>query len=344
VRALYLYLLLATVVLCRGTLAAQFSTNAAERILANRPFAATVRSAETKDILCTQIDDLNANDVIQEGDSVTVLITLTEKGGEQRQWLLHTHVTAAPSTNGQGGMVIYNNFGHKFEFPSTPTPVTLRTVGPFIADPVAGREQKIHDDTAHFDLDKGYLGLGLDRAAAASVRIQEAATVHGPFRNGTVPFSPAEIEKSQELATNWKLTSAEERALAGSYPALLSYFNVVQHTEDLFDIASNVIDRPSLFSLAIHLGIRSIGFDWQKQRLTSTAPRAWGLPANTTLYEIPMILMLNEHPSLNITMVVTAPHPPLLTSAGIIGILAEHPKKTEPYLTLRVISGKLSKN
>ena len=53
------------------------------------------------------------------------------------------------------------------------------------------------------------------------------------------------------------------------------------------------------------------------------------------IYEIPIILLLNKHPSLNITMIVTAPRPPLLTSAGILGVLGEKPGKSDPYMIIR---------
>jgi hypothetical protein len=237
-------------------------------------------------------------------------------------------------------MVIYNSFGNKFEFPSFPTPVTLRTVGPFVDDKKA---PKLHDDTASFKLDKGYLSLGLDSAAAAIARNRnDGSKRHGMFASGTQSFSAEEIKKSKESAVDWKVTPEEERALGGSYPALVSYFDVVQHTQGLEDLVMKVIERPSLFSLAMNLGIRSVGFSWLGARLSSAPASAWGMSDAVPIYEIPMTLMLNEHPSLNITMIVTTPRPPLLTSAGILGVIAEKPGKKEPSLVIRIIGARLA--
>jgi hypothetical protein len=53
-----------------------------------------------------------------------------------------------------------------------------------------------------------------------------------------------------------------------------------------------------------------------------------------------MVLRLNQHPALNLTLVVTPPHPPLRTCAGVVGLLAEKPDDKDTYLTLRIISAR----
>lgn len=319
------------------SMAAGFGTNSATRVLQTVPFPSTVQFARANKIPLTRIDSLLGDDVVKSGDSVTVLVTLVEKG-QRSQWILFPQISGDPAPS-NGVMVIHNTFGNTFQFASHPTPVSLRTVGPFLEGTHSGR---VKDTKASLTLDKGYLGLGLDRAAAAVARLDSSKNRKGSFRSGTTRFSDADIKASKEFAAEWKLTPAEERALGGTYPALLSYFDIVQNNDSLQGILASVIDRPSLFSLAANFGISSIEFNWQGARPSALPASAWGMSDDIPIYEIPMALMLNNHPSLNITMIVTAPRPPLLTSAGIIGVLGEKPGKSEPFLTIRIVSGHLA--
>jgi hypothetical protein len=332
-------LLLATLLTAALTAFSQTASDST-RVTTVQPCPAAETFAKSHYIPITGIDPISSAHTLRAGDSITALVTLTEKGGKKSQWFLYTQI-AGPPADTNGVMVIYNSFGNKFEFPSFPTPVTLRTIGPFVEQSGKPKVAKIHDDTASFKLDKGYLSLGLDRAAVAIARNSTNKT-HGFFASGTQPFPPEQIKKSKASAIEWNPTPDEERALGGSYPALLSYFDVVQHTEGLESIMMNVIDRPSIWNLAANLGIRSVGFSWKGARLSSVPPAAWGLSDAIPIHEIPMVLMLNDHPSLDIVMIVTAPRPPLLTSAGILGVLASKPGKTEPSLTIRIISGHLA--
>ena len=319
-------------------MAAAFGTNASARVTAIKEFPSTAAFAKSNSIPLGKIDALLTNDIVKPGDSVTVLVTLSENG-QRSQWLLHTQI-AGESAPSNGVMVIYNTFGNKFEFPSHPTAVSLRTVGPFIE--AAQKVPRISEERAELKLDKGFLGLGLDKAAAAVARLDLNKKRKGSFRSGTVQFPEDEIKNSKAFAAEWNLTPAEERSLGGTFPAVLSYFKIVQEVDSLENILAEVIDRPSLLSLAANLGISNIEFNWQGARRSPMQSSAWGMSDDIPIYEIPMILMLNKHPSLNITMIVTAPRPPLLTSAGILGVLGEKPGKSEPYLTIRIINARLA--
>lgn len=321
-----------------GINAASFGTNASQRVIGIKEFASTAAFAKSNNIPLGKIDSLLTNDIVKPGDSVTVLVTLSHKT-QQTQWLLHTQIAGEPQSS-NGVMVIYNTFGNKFEFPSHPTAVSLRTAGPFVES--ARKTPKIFEERADFSLDKGFLGLGLDNAAAAVARLDLGKKRKGSFRSGSVQFPDEEIKNSKAFAAEWNLTKAEERALGGTFPALLSYFKIVQQVDSLESILAEVIDRPSLLSLAANLGISNIEFNWQGARRSRLPASAWGMSDDIPIYEIPMILLLNKHPSLNITMIVTAPRPPLLTSAGILGVLGEKPGKDEPYLTIRIISARLA--
>jgi hypothetical protein len=100
------------------------------------------------------------------------------------------------------------------------------------------------------------------------------------------------------------------------------------------------LDRPSLWSLLWHGGITSTGFAWDSKRLLPADAAGWGVPGHPAAYYCPITLVLNQHPSLELTLVVTAPDPPLLSCAGVLGLLAEKPGEKQVYLSLRIVSAR----
>ena len=255
-------------------------------------------------------------------------------------WLDVSAQEATPGLkeNSPGSIAIYNTLGHKLEFPSAPAFVALRTIGPFVAGET---RKKPRDETTRFVLDQDYLGLGLEQAAAAILRMHRSG-VKGPCMSGTDPFGEDVIGKCRKADETWHINPAEERALAGSLPALLSYFKTVQEAPELLDILAKALDRPSLWSLLWHRGISSTSFDWDPPRIAPADASAWQVSGHPAAYYCPMTLLLNHHPSLDLTLVVTAPQPPLLSCGGVLGVLAEKPGDKQIYLTLRIVSARLS--
>lgn len=100
---------------------AGFSTNAAARVVGMAPLPSIAAFEKANNIPLGKIDALLTNDVVKPGDSVTVLVTLTEKDAQRTQWLLHTKIAGHPAAS-NGVMVIHNTFGNKFEFTSHPSP------------------------------------------------------------------------------------------------------------------------------------------------------------------------------------------------------------------------------
>ncbi len=240
--------------------------------------------------------------------------------------------------NSPGSIAIYNTLGHKLEFPSAPAFVALRTIGPFVAGET---RKKPRDETTRFVLDQDYLGLGLEQAAAAILRMHRSG-VKGPCMSGTDPFGEDVIGKCRKADETWHINPAEERALAGSLPALLSYFKTAQEAPELLDILAKTLDRPSIWSLLWHGGISSTEFRWDATRIAPADASAWQVSGHPAAYYCPMTLLLNHHPSLDLTLVVTAPQPPLLSCGGVLGVLAEKPGDKQIYLTLRIVSARLS--
>ncbi len=306
-----------------------------------KPCEPAIAWAQTKKIPLNQIDSTVDGEVLNPGDSITGLVTLHEKGARQMQWIVYSEI-ATPGPNDDMGKrtqpaVFYTTLGNKLEFNSAPVMVNVRTVGPFV-ESGEKRKPKVEEESARFPLDKGFLGLGLDRAVAAVLKFKENKE-HGNFAFGPKPFGESEIAKGRKLAEVTHITSEDERALCGSCPALLSYFDFVQHTPGLQDICFKVVDMPSVWSMIRHVGVTP-NLTFQTEQFRGADSFAWESAGNAPVFYFPMLLELNKQPALRVTFVVTSPKPPLLGCGGIVGMLAEKPGEKETYLTLRVISAR----
>jgi hypothetical protein len=305
------------------------------------PCGPAVTWAQTKKIPLNQIDSAVDGETLNPGDSITGLVTLHEKGARQMQWLVYSEIVPAGPKDDIGKktepVTFYTTLGNKLEFKSAPVMVNVRTIGPFVE---AGdkRKPKVEEESARFPLDKGFLSLGLDRAVAAVLKFKENKE-HGNFAIGPKPFSESQIAKGRKLAEMTHITSEDERALCGSCPALLSYFEFVQQTPGLQDICVKVVDMPSVWSMIRHVGVTA-NLTFQTEQFRAADSFAWEPAGNAPVFYFPMLLELNKQPALKVTFVVTSPKPPLLGCGGIVGMMAEKPGEKETYLTLRVIGAR----
>jgi hypothetical protein len=305
------------------------------------PFNSLAGVAATNLIPLTGYDQNLTGQPLAAGDSFTGLITLNQKGQRRSQWLVYLEVQARQSlshTNPRAPLILHTASGRKIEFSSTPVTVSLRTIGPFLEAKPERKPSKIKDSRKWFDLDEAYLGLGLDRAAEVLLRLGEHKQ-NSALGLSRKPFSDAEVQKGRESAELLKLTEDDERSVAGAVPALVSYLDVVRHTEDLADILYDLIDKPSLWSVVRQVGVK-VNLAFRPDKVAATKPGFWNLPADHGVYHFPLGLEINKKPALNITMVVTRPDSPLLACGGVVGMLAEKPSEPQTYLLLRIVSAR----
>jgi hypothetical protein len=301
------------------------------------PLPSVIAAAQANGIPLKEMDSFVATNTINPGDSLTVLVTLREKGNRRTQWLIYFKA-AAPTGEEQARestntTVIYNSLGTKLKFVSSPAFVTVRTLGPY-AEPGAQKERKANDTTARISLDKGFLALGLDQAAAALMRLRDDSDFKRIFAWGAKPFNETRIEEARKFVDVWKLLPEEERAIGGSQPALLSYLQTVHSTPGLQDILAKLVKLPSAWSLARHGGVSSVAFQWKPDRIELGKKR---------MYTVPMVLEVNKQPALHLVLIVAKPQPPILSSAGIISLVARRPGDEETILMLQLMSARLAK-
>jgi hypothetical protein len=330
---------------------AEEATNLLSKLEPVPPFPEVQQEAKKDGIPLDGINPSASTNALAPGDSITALITLHQKGNRRTQWLVYFQIippTNQPDAKPDKPTVLYNSLGHKFEFASAPAIFSIRALGPYV-DTVSIWGQPVSKDKyAQASVDGNFLGLGMDKAAAAVHRInlaeKETHATNFEFWVEDAPPKPPRAQRNQKLAAALHITPQEERALAGWYPALESYFDAVGETPNLETIMWKVVSLPSMWSIVRHAGVTAwIGVNPDAIGPISL-PRHWDLPTPAPVYTLPIAVTLNQHDALNATLLITDPHPPLLACGGIIGFLAENPDDKEDYMTLRVISAHCGAN
>ena len=322
--------LIVLVALCSAVCGAEGPSKIASKLKLIPVCPALVTEANRNRIPLAGMDASPATNVLRPGDSATVLVTFVQKK-KQTQWLLYLEAAAldrAKATNKPVTFSVGSAFGAPIKFKSKPYPVKLRMFGPFaVAGPA--KQSKWKETDARFTVNEDFLALGMDQAAATLYRWSKVTN----FNKG--------ITSKAMLAMN--PTPAEQRVLSATFPALISYFEIVQHTEGLEDLLRKLIELPSLWSIIKHRGVQ-MGLTFGEGVLPSPAHAAdWNLEASAAAYYFPWLLRLNDEPALKITLVTASPQPPLRICGGVVGVLAEKIGDEETYMTLRLISARAGK-
>ncbi|HUE36014.1 MAG TPA: hypothetical protein VMO20_01385 [Candidatus Acidoferrum sp.] len=336
---LFLFVLLLAPFVCPAQ-----STNLLSRLEPVPPFPELRAAAKTLRIPLDGIHPVTNTGALAPGDSVTALITLHQKGNRRSQWLVYFKIIGnTNSAKPEKPLVLYTSTGSRFEFPQTYAAFRIRSIGPYVDTTSIWGSPVPKDKSATLSINEGFLGLGMDKGAAAIYHLhlarQRMEITNFDFDISEKPFKAERIARDRKLGAQLQVTPDEERAMAGWYPAMYSYFDSVGQTPNLDTIMLKVIRLPSLWSIVKHAGIDAnfeIGLD---DIAPFAMPAGWDLPS-APVYKLPLSLTLNGEPAINAMLFVTDPHPPLLTCGGIIGFLAEDPVDKENYMTLRIISAR----
>ena len=287
--------------------------------------AAVVAAAKEHQIALEGMASSVRTNALRPGDAASVLITFVEKK-KQTQWLLEVEATTPdPKTSAAktNKFTVHSSFGPPMKFESKPAPVKLLMLGPYGAGGWK-KPPKSEVAKAEVSLNEDFLALGMDQAAAAVLRWSR-----------TVDFSKSVSSNALAVANP---TLAEQRAVCGTFPALMSYFEIVQHTEGLKGLLYKLVDMPSLWSMLKHRGI-AVDFSFGKGLAPAPAdPADWSLPASASTYYFPWLVRLNGQPALKVTLVTTSPRPPLLICGGVVGVLLEKIGDDETYMMMRLLS------
>jgi hypothetical protein len=309
------------------------------KLVPEPPGPAVIAAARTNQIPLDAFTRPTTGTNLVAGDTITALVTMHDRKASRLQWLIYVQIVASTNLSPvktNEPLTLYSSRGTRFQFASSPVSASLRTLGAFPDTPGGRKAPKLKDHQEAFSLDESFLALGLDRAAAAMVRLR-STKLKGNLSFGSEAPPADKAAENRRLADAVGLTPAEERSLAGALPALISFFELVQHTEGLEEILYKIVDLPPLWSIVWHVGVRA-DIRFVSEEINPARIADWGLPGGPEAFYFPVALRLNNHPALKVTLVVTRPVPPLLACGGVLGFVAERPNDPDVYLTLRVIS------
>ena len=280
----------------------------------------------------------------QAGDTVTALVELGSFFGKRprSQWIIRLQLAAktpAESPAGQpSDVVLYTNTGEKFTFHSELSGMKLETLGPIKAD--AKPDQPLPVKHREIFAATDFLSLNLYRTTLVVRRLNDSN--HNPglsLAASPRPFPADEVNMQRPRAETLNLTSDDLRSFSGSAPALSQFLRIVRLTPDLQDILFQVLDKPSLIDVFRHGADSSLNFNFRLGHGAMGGQEIfWPDAKHGDFGGLMFDLEVFKKPVLRVMLFVTNPRPPLMVSAGIVGIVAFSPSKPDRFVAVRVLS------
>ncbi|PTY06503.1 hypothetical protein DB347_10665 [Opitutaceae bacterium EW11] len=276
---------------------------------------------------------------VQPGDRAVAVVTLEDKN-RQVQWLVEVAIVPTPPEKTKAfqqskPLVIYSSTGNRLEYSNDCRTVRLTTHGPFAPEPNNAAPPRLRTSEAVVNSD--HLLLGLDRACATFIRLhqQSAREPNDPkwgLSYSSSPFSPEALRSMPKLPASLTVSVDDERAFAGSMPALISFFQIAQSTPGVQDALSEVLDLP-IWSIIAHAGQVSPYFKMDGDHILRLADGA----GHVSRYLLPMDLLLNGKLALRLNVVAVSPRPPYASTAGILEVRAQNPKNPSLRAFIQVL-------
>lgn len=281
----------------------------------------------------------------QEGDAVSALVTLVESA-KRRQWIVYLRLGDVSPEDGSTAPenVLYTSSGRTFRFGTHLVPVEVETLGPVRSEDTTQDVGGVRGSSARAIVNAEFLGLGFDRACVAVGKLKSArdagrVSQEEHFSCSAEPYDAESIRAGADVVRRAGLTAEDERAFAATVPALMAYVDLVNRTRGLREILFAIAERPSIWSI-----VRRFGIEWslsfKSSGVAEVDPVSVGLPEGLRTHQLPFVLLLNEHPALECVLLVVHPRPPLLTSAGIVGLTARRPGDDTRRLVIRLLAAR----
>jgi hypothetical protein len=311
----------------------------------SQPAPALIAFARTRSIPLERIDVASAQQPPGKGDQVTLLITLV-RGEAREQWV--ATLTGDELTPAEAGLkrqpkiTIHTFTGQKLQFERTRTALNVYLAGPFS---VSGAKEPSREpvETQHRTLVTAeYLVHGLEPFCRSAMDVGRRMRARGwtdgdGYAAGFSPFSEAALQVGRRFAEKFQLTAEEERLENEAYLAMVSFFDTARGIPEFNRLAKTAIDFPSVWSLTKNFGLSStMLFRWVDVR----AIEPGGISIHQPTYGFPLTVLLNQTVATRASLVVTAPHPPLHLSAGIVAITADHPTDRTRRFIMQVIAAR----
>ena len=278
----------------------------------------------------------------RKGDETIFLLSLQEGRGF-KQWLVRLRYDDLnPRKNETRPLpadTMFTSTGLELTFVNTPAALAVQLIGPFLPGEETPGRISLKSGRALVGAES--LQQGMDQYARSSLAIAarlKAAGIGRPNYGGSSRRPSAkEVESGRHEAATFQLTPEEERLAFSVFFSLRSFFTAANEIPACREILEQVVQKPSLWSIAGNLGVgANFEYGWQEVETVAEDPIGLHAPA----YRVPVRVYLNGKPAVKSTIIVSTTRPPLRTSAGIVAICAEHPTEEGRRLFLRLLSAR----
>lgn len=321
--------------------------------LHNQPMAEALRlAAEREGIRWQDKLELVPEALPRPGDSLVLLVGACD-GEITRQWLLSMRRGLATKADSEGAdhqVSMFSCWGPVSVFNANPEPLELTLIGPVQVNPVPGprREAQPPVKRTRVLVPGAYMRLGLDGTARSLLHLMEAnrrlmkddpdyRRVNLWSRTSPVPAEEIRLYKPIVARLGW--TIGQERLFVGGLVSLQSFYEIAKSVPELREIAMTVINHPSVWAMAkAAFGAGPHTQFYLNETLCPLQAREAGLlETGFEAYQIPFEMSLQDSTLVNCMMGVTRPVPPLDVSAGILALVAFHPKDARRVIEVKLI-------
>jgi len=286
------------------------------------------------------------------GDAIVVLVGACD-GEITRQWLLQLKRVPTRSEDKSAEdhqITLFSCWGPVSIFNADPEPLEVTVIGPVQVKPSprSGKEPKVELSRTRVLVPGAFMRLGLDGTARSCIRLMEATRRLVKEEPGfkpvnlwsrTSPVPSEQLRLYKPIAARLGRTPEDERLFVGGLVSLQSFYEIAKSDPVLRDIAMTVINRPSAWALAKSAfgAGPNTQFFLNDGLCPLKASDAGIVEPGFEIFQVPFEMSLQGTSLVNCFMAVTRPVPPLDVSAGILALVAIHPKDTTRVIELKLL-------
>ncbi|MEO6002254.1 MAG: hypothetical protein ABIZ04_09240 [Opitutus sp.] len=287
-----------------------------------------------------------------QGDSAVAWVGASDAKGK-RQWLIQfrrgTATEAEQNAARKREKTKYLSWGSVVTFKSEAQALDLWIAGPVSITDDAKSPDIAPVTKARVLVPADYLRLGLDNSLRVDQHIRhrfEALHREDPkFNLGSIyaldkPIKPANVAGAKVTADKIPFTPEMERAWIGGYIALEAFYDLANEVPAIEAIALVAVEKPPIWKLAkLATGSQFKTYFGGPQTKAVDPGRIGLVPVATEAFDAPFSFSFGSDLIVSGGMVVSKPIPPFDTTAGILGLLAVHPKDPTRQVHIAIISG-----
>lgn len=319
--------------------------------LAHATLAPSLKAAAERDgVPLYQLDQPDGE--TRNGDRTVAWIAARD-GDVTRQWLVQfRRGTATPreqKTAHRGDKTKYLSWGTVVAFKSTAQALDLWIAGPVtVTDKPADSPAVAPVKHRRILVPVDYLRLGLDNSLRVEEHIRrrtQALQKEDPqFKVGHLyslekPIKPERIPAAKAVADKIGFSPEMERAWMGGYVALQAFYKLANEVPEIEPILAVALDKPAVWKLVKMATGTMFKTSLGGSSSHALDPAKKGLiPVATESFDAPFLFQFGDHMIVKGRMVVSAPIPPFDTTAGVLAVVAVHPKDSTRVVHLAVIT------